>query len=192
MTDALAELRRSRSFEHANSVLARDARLEQLADNLPRLTEHDLQTLGQADEVCPICLNPFHALLAEEEMALAMDSPAHPIEELGITRLKESCGHIFCRRDIRNWMREGHETCPTCRCPFLPSDPGDDNALPPSVEDPSYIDMSQFSVPRNMREIALAWMGSISRPTDGSGDRSDHESNGDENGEREEFAGVYS
>ncbi|OCH91846.1 hypothetical protein OBBRIDRAFT_791822 [Obba rivulosa] len=48
-----------------------------------------------------------------------MDSPAHPSEELGVTRLDQTCGHLFCRKDIRNWMREGRSTCPTCRRPFL-------------------------------------------------------------------------
>lgn len=39
-------------------------------------------------------------------MALAMESPAHPYEELGVTRLwieardegQRGCGHLFCRR----------------------------------------------------------------------------------------------
>ncbi len=29
-----------------------------------------------------------------------MDSPAHPIEELGVTRLAQTCGHIFCRKEL--------------------------------------------------------------------------------------------
>ncbi|KAK7470695.1 hypothetical protein VKT23_002117 [Stygiomarasmius scandens] len=46
-----------------------------------------------------------------------MDSPAHPVEELGVTRLSQAwqCGHIFCRRDISRWIHEGHDSCPTCR-----------------------------------------------------------------------------
>ncbi len=52
--------------------------------------------------MCPICLTPFAALLAEEEMAVAMDSPALPIEELGVARLSQEwqCGHLFCRREL--------------------------------------------------------------------------------------------
>lgn len=50
-----------------------------------------------SDSVCPICFNPLLVLLSEEETAVAMDSPAHPIEELGVTRL--TCGHLFCRRE---------------------------------------------------------------------------------------------
>jgi hypothetical protein len=54
-----------------------------------------------SDSLCPICLTPYDVILSEEEMALAMDSPAHPIEELGIAKLAQSwqCGHIFCRRE---------------------------------------------------------------------------------------------
>ena len=32
--------------------------------------------------MCPICLTSLHAILAAEETATAMDSPAHPVEEL--------------------------------------------------------------------------------------------------------------
>ncbi|KAI0917173.1 hypothetical protein AcW1_007562 [Taiwanofungus camphoratus] len=92
---------------------------------LPKLTEADLVELGQHDAPCPICLTSLLALLAEEEMALAMDSPAHPTEQLGVTRLTQTCGHVFCRKDILNWMREGRKTCPTCRRPFVTSAPGE-------------------------------------------------------------------
>jgi len=51
------------------------------------------------DSACPICFVPFSAILAEHEMAAAMDSPAHPIEELGIMKLSKTCGHIFCRKE---------------------------------------------------------------------------------------------
>lgn len=52
------------------------------------------------DAVCPICYNTFLAILAEEETAKAMDSPAHPIEELGVTKLARTCGHLFCRKEL--------------------------------------------------------------------------------------------
>ena len=85
------------------------------------MTESDLAALGQsggyisqqllrdmpdeqwsvsADGTCPICLTSLLAILAEEETAIAMDSPAHPIEELGVTRLAQTCGHIFCRKEL--------------------------------------------------------------------------------------------
>lgn len=54
-----------------------------------------------ADNACPICIVPFLALITEEEMARAMDSPAQPVEELGVTRLAGDgrCGHVFCRKE---------------------------------------------------------------------------------------------
>jgi len=52
------------------------------------------------DAVCPICYNTFLSILAEEETARAMDSPAHPVEELGVTKLERTCGHLFCRKEL--------------------------------------------------------------------------------------------
>lgn len=63
-------------------------------------------------------MTPLPTILAEEEMALAMDSPAQPSEELGVTRLwfksretaQQGCGHIFCRKwyvyfiDPQSWL----------------------------------------------------------------------------------------
>ncbi|KAK0242876.1 hypothetical protein EDD85DRAFT_307841 [Armillaria nabsnona] len=91
--------------------------IQDLIHNLRRLTEKQVTDLGHKDSMCPICLTPFAALLAEEEMAVAMDSPALPIEELGVTRLSQEwqCGHLFCRRDISRWIQDSHDSCPMCR-----------------------------------------------------------------------------
>jgi len=101
----------SRSFSQTKTLL----------DGLPRLTELQVELLGHKDSVCPICFNNLIAILSEEEVAIAMDSPAHPVEELGVTRLAAEwqCGHLFCRRDISKWIVEGHDTCPTCRRSLL-------------------------------------------------------------------------
>lgn len=32
-------------------------------------------------------------------MAVAMDSPARPLEELGVTKLKDKCNHVFCKKE---------------------------------------------------------------------------------------------
>lgn len=53
------------------------------------------------DDICPICFNSFLATLAEEEVAQVMDSPAHPVDELGVTKLRKTCGHMFCRKELR-------------------------------------------------------------------------------------------
>jgi len=59
-----------------------------------------------SDSLCPICLNPLLAILEEEQIAIAMDSPAYAVEDLGVTRLSQrwQCGHIFCRRELRRLL----------------------------------------------------------------------------------------
>ncbi|KAI9574620.1 hypothetical protein HD554DRAFT_2166089 [Boletus coccyginus] len=105
---------------------------QKLFNELPRVTEADLVASGHQDDVCPICFNAFLATLAEEEVAHAMDSPAHPVDELGVTKLQNTCGHIFCRKELRmkglvifthfrtglylNWQ---HDSCPSCRRPLV-------------------------------------------------------------------------
>ncbi|KAI0761960.1 hypothetical protein BD413DRAFT_586766 [Trametes elegans] len=136
MSDAFYLARHDPAENRAASVrrffaMLRDApvnhiKINAFLESLPRLTESDLATLGESDSQCPICLTTYRTLLVEEEMALVMDSPAHPIEELGVTRLVQTCGHIFCRKDIRSWGHGGNTTCPTCRRPFFTSAPHSD------------------------------------------------------------------
>ncbi|KAJ3876620.1 hypothetical protein F5051DRAFT_29229 [Lentinula edodes] len=104
---------------YQHRVLTRE--MDKIISKLPRLDEKQIIALGHEDSVCPICFLPLTTLLAEEKTGLAMDSPAYPIEELGIIRLAEpyQCNHIFCRRDISRWVKEGHDSCPTCRRPLL-------------------------------------------------------------------------
>jgi hypothetical protein len=54
-------------------------------------------------------MQSFLAVLAEEEMAEAMESPTHSQNELGVNQMDKphQCGHIFCRRDIVKWISEG-------------------------------------------------------------------------------------
>ncbi|TFK75951.1 hypothetical protein BDN72DRAFT_831383 [Pluteus cervinus] len=103
--------------------------IDELLSLLPHLTEKQVEKLGHKDSMCSICYNSFSSLLAEEEMALAMDSPAHPIEELGVTILDKpwQCSHIFCRKDIRKWVKDGNNSCPVCRRNLLqlPEDASD-------------------------------------------------------------------
>ncbi|KAF9075875.1 hypothetical protein BDP27DRAFT_1314652 [Rhodocollybia butyracea] len=104
--------------------------MNQIIGKFPRLTEQQVITLGHKESVCPICFVPLLALLSEEETAIAMDSPAHPIEELGVTRLAEphQCSHLFCRRDISRWVTDGHDSCPTCRRPLLERTQAEENS----------------------------------------------------------------
>ncbi|KAJ7700044.1 hypothetical protein B0H17DRAFT_1048345 [Mycena rosella] len=114
----------ARGEEPANELSPYQSR--QLISGLPRLTERQVSDLGHDDSLCPICFTPFTAILAEEETALAMDSPAYPVDELGVTKLGETwqCGHLFCRRDISRWIHGGHGSCPTCRRALAESNSG--------------------------------------------------------------------
>jgi hypothetical protein len=56
-----------------------------LARKIIHISELDDKPL---DSSCPICLTPFSAVIAEEEMADAMSSPAYAAQDLGVTRLK--------------------------------------------------------------------------------------------------------
>jgi len=113
-----------------SGVLGRE-QIQELLSNLPRLTEDDLAKLGHGnkDATCPICITPLPAIIAEEEMALVMESPAHAFEEMGVTRLwiesrdqsDKGCGHLFCRRCISKWIGGGHDSCPMCRHLLIPS-----------------------------------------------------------------------
>ncbi|KAF7332166.1 MFS sugar [Mycena kentingensis (nom. inval.)] len=108
-----------------------------LIEDLPRLTEDQVKDTQESDSLCPICYTPFLAILAEEETALAMDSPAHPADELGVTKLDQSwqCGHLFCRRDISKWIRSGHASCPMCRRSLVDSTAPQSATAAPSDED---------------------------------------------------------
>ncbi|KAF9247265.1 hypothetical protein BU15DRAFT_70092 [Melanogaster broomeanus] len=196
--------------------------MQKLFSELPKVTEADLITSGHHDGVCPICFNTLLAILAEEETAHAMDSPAHPVEELGVTKLQKTCGHIFCRRElsidliffvatqlhaimltlrisflpsITKWIAEGHDSCPSCRRPFLTDAERQDNAtaLPPSQEgwlqhwlaDPSM-------VARNTGLPASTQLPTLSvDPLHALGARGRQEGDSRRD-DRDEFAGMYS
>jgi hypothetical protein len=68
---------------------------------LHQMTVHRVDK-SNSDSLCPICLNLLNVILEEEQVAIAMDSPAYPIEDLGVTMLSQTwqCGHIFCRREL--------------------------------------------------------------------------------------------
>ncbi|KAJ3869668.1 hypothetical protein EV359DRAFT_59624 [Lentinula novae-zelandiae] len=93
--------------------------MDKIISKFPRLNEKQIIALGHEGNhseqstfpyfVCPICFVPLTTLLAEEKTGLAMDSPAYPIEELGITKLAEpfQCNHIFCRRELSFLIKPG-------------------------------------------------------------------------------------
>ncbi|KAF9495694.1 hypothetical protein BDN71DRAFT_824329 [Pleurotus eryngii] len=137
---------------------------------LPTLNESQIISFGHKDSVCGICLNTFLAILAEQEMAEAMDSPTYAVEELGVTRLSQEwqCGHFFCRKDITKWIQEG--TCPTCRHPI--AKPGTDEA---ETEAQTPVEQVQ--------NIINIYLETSTRPTSARPTRNERE---------HEFSGMYS
>ncbi|KAH9483047.1 hypothetical protein JR316_0005147 [Psilocybe cubensis] len=115
------------------------------------------------EEPCPICLMPFASIFEEQEAETAKDSEGKDegkdeAELGGVTKL-EGCGHIFCRRDLVEWIRSQHGSCPTCRHTFLDigqpiesddesSDGGEYIPNPDDFEDDdedAYIDVDGFT-----------------------------------------------
>ncbi|KAJ7638770.1 hypothetical protein FB45DRAFT_411429 [Roridomyces roridus] len=68
-------------------------------NSLPILSSNDLDV----HDSCPICLLSFDSVLEDDQD--------------GVTKLP--CAHIFCRKDILEWIRNLHGNCPTCRNSFL-------------------------------------------------------------------------
>ncbi|KAF8812396.1 hypothetical protein BYT27DRAFT_7251932 [Phlegmacium glaucopus] len=95
-------------------------RIEMFLQSLPVLNKDSDVAL---EDSCPICLMPFTSIFAE-------DCSAEP-ETAGVTKLMD-CGHMFCRRDLTNWIRSHHGSCPTCRHIFLnirsPSESDDESS----------------------------------------------------------------
>ncbi|ETW84012.1 hypothetical protein HETIRDRAFT_449601 [Heterobasidion irregulare TC 32-1] len=140
---------------------ASSRQIRELVESLPKLSEEEMDILGQHESSCPICMNTFLASLAEEELALVMDSPAHPVEDLGVTRLSKTCGHFFCRKElsindpidllhphriipILTWIRDGHPSCPLCRTPFIKLTERDASVLATSADRDSNNDEPRF------------------------------------------------
>ncbi|KAJ7937098.1 hypothetical protein B0H13DRAFT_2648995 [Mycena leptocephala] len=83
---------------HLEALSVEDS-ISAFINSLPVLSKDDLDT----DDSCPICLTSFYDILAADD-------------ECGVTRL--NC-HIFCRKDLVEWIRNLHGSCPTCRAEFL-------------------------------------------------------------------------
>jgi len=164
-----------------------DPRIDGLITKLPKLTEHDLALLDLSDANCPICFVPFTSILAEEEHALAMDnSPAVVPEELGVTKLNQSCGHIYCRKDIVKWMRTASGSCPTCRRPFLPPlSPTEQVQVPDAAETTRF---GALATPSEMDDFLLRVRQST--PTGGAGSGGDLEARLSEAGVLADFERI--
>ncbi|KAF7352832.1 RING-type domain-containing protein [Mycena venus] len=108
--------------------LAVEDRISAFINNsLSVLTKDDVDI----DDSCPICLVSFESLLAESEPNS---------EECGVTKL--NCSHIFCRKDLLEWIRNLHGSCPTCRYEFL-------DIHPPGSDDEYSSDGGEYIPPND-------------------------------------------
>ncbi|KAH7916078.1 hypothetical protein BJ138DRAFT_1140143 [Hygrophoropsis aurantiaca] len=104
--------------------LALFRRIQEALDDLPVL---DAETIPK-DESCAICLTPFSAVLEE-----CLPSQLDDVEG-GVTKVS-GCGHMFCRKDLSEWIKNAHGSCPTCRHPFLDIQPITDSDAESSDDD---------------------------------------------------------
>ncbi|CAA7259725.1 unnamed protein product [Cyclocybe aegerita] len=171
--------------------------IQSLLDKLPQIDEERLVELGEKDSTCPICFTPYLAIIAEEELALAMDSPARPIEELGVTKLSQpwQCNHMFCKRDISKWIIGGHDSCPLCRRLLIEKreHPSQEEELASSEESEPRSQARPAPEPNERRAGTLNINGfeftTIQLGPIGLSNRS---RNDDDNDDRREYAGMYS
>ncbi|CDO71385.1 hypothetical protein BN946_scf184908.g143 [Trametes cinnabarina] len=117
-------------------------RIELAISRLPVLTKADIPI----EDSCPICLNPFDAILEPKAADGAVESPPEADELAGVTKLV-ACGHIFCRawwlqslfacrhffdtilntRSLVEWIQGRHGSCPSCRNVFSSIRPASDS-----------------------------------------------------------------
>ncbi|KDR83788.1 hypothetical protein GALMADRAFT_236163 [Galerina marginata CBS 339.88] len=110
------------------ALLSPHERIKALLASLPFLGKESVDL----EEPCPICLMPFATVFAEA----AEDQQEEEMGLAGVTKLV-GCGHVFCRRDLTEWIRSQHGSCPTCRHTFL-------DIRPPSESDDESSDGGEY------------------------------------------------
>ncbi|KAK0206440.1 hypothetical protein DFS33DRAFT_589294 [Desarmillaria ectypa] len=102
----------------------RHQQVGELIDSLAVLDKHAVPL----QDSCPICLIPFTDFFN--------DGGDHLAPDCGVTKL-DGCGHVFCRKDLIEWIRTLHGSCPTCRHMFL-------DIRPPSESDDESSDGGEY------------------------------------------------
>ncbi|KAL7282266.1 hypothetical protein ACG7TL_003735 [Trametes sanguinea] len=106
----------------ADLHLSMEERIQLAISRLPRLTKDAVPI----DDSCPICLNPFDAILQPKAEEATAEEPPEMDELAGVTKLVD-CGHIFCRACLVEWIRGRHGSCPSCRNVFSSIRPESDS-----------------------------------------------------------------
>ncbi|KAG2348842.1 hypothetical protein BDR05DRAFT_384009 [Suillus weaverae] len=135
--------------------LALFQRVKDALDDLPVLHNSAIPK----DESCAICLTPFDAILSGE----VLQEGEGEFED-GVTKVV-GCGHLFCRKDLSEWIRNFHGSCPTCRHPFLDIKPytesdaesSDDEYFPDDDEDEEddFFGMDEFDDELEVEEMEV-------------------------------------
>ncbi|KAI0723108.1 hypothetical protein C8Q76DRAFT_721605 [Earliella scabrosa] len=108
--------------EVAELHLSVQERIQLAISRLPVLSKDEIPL----DDSCPICINPFEAILdGKAREGLGEESPQDD-ELAGVTKLV-GCGHIFCKACLVEWIRGRHGTCPSCRNVFSSIRPPSDS-----------------------------------------------------------------
>lgn len=186
-------LQRFLSQPTPEGVTSHQERTKTLLESLQAITEEDLVKLGHKDSTCSICIQPFLAILAEEESASVMESPALFSGELGVTRLNQpwQCGHLFCRRDITKWIKTGKLTCPMCRKSLV--EPGSEPEPEPwqdsdlGTEGHPVHDMFAIGGNADLERFLFGHTGTNSGQQD-----TRRRSNSESNNGRHDYSGMYS
>ncbi|TFK43579.1 hypothetical protein BDQ12DRAFT_675206 [Crucibulum laeve] len=114
-----------------DAILSTADRICLAIEHLPVLSKDQVRL----DDSCPICLMPLESLFIP---------PDDETDDAGVTKLP-GCGHVFCRKDLSEWIRSQHGSCPTCRHVFL-------NIRPPSDSDDESSDGGEYIPPEDLEE----------------------------------------
>ncbi|KAF9462598.1 hypothetical protein BDZ94DRAFT_1260799 [Collybia nuda] len=125
-------------------------RIKAIIESLPILSQPS--ELNDSDDTCPICLMSFTSLMQDSN------------PDAGVTKLT-ACNHVFCRRDLIQWIESRHGSCPTCRHSFL-------DIRPPSESDDESSDGGEY-IP-NEQEDEFDDDDDVFIDTDGFSDAADY------------------
>lgn len=92
-------------FEEDEGLRRRPDHFGTLDTIMARLPPVETARLGESEQVCPVCLNPYH------RPSSATSSRTSETEHA--VRLR--CHHVLGRECIRQWLQDGNITCPLCR-----------------------------------------------------------------------------
>ncbi|PAV20905.1 zinc C3HC4 type (RING finger) [Pyrrhoderma noxium] len=113
-----------------NTSLQQTEQLKREAEEAHKLLQDlpDFEPSDNIEDNCGICLLSFADIIEDNKKAMNEELRRHagpssevletPFTGTGIVKLPD-CGHIFCRKDLKEWVASFHGTCPACRQEFF-------------------------------------------------------------------------